>query len=85
MDVSLFCKPCRTYQMVGKPNQIIPKAHVQPIPAFEEPFSRIIFYCEGPLYKTKSCHVYLLTIMCASIILAEAVPLRSIKNKNIVK
>ena len=38
-DVSQFCKSCHTCQMVGKPNQTIPKAHLQPIPAFDEPFS----------------------------------------------
>ena len=37
-DVTQFCKSCHTCQMVGKPNQTIPKAHLQPIPAFDEPF-----------------------------------------------
>ena len=64
--------------MVGKPNQTIPKAHLQPIPDFDEPFSRIIIDCVGLLPNTKSSHEYLLTIMCA-------VPLRNIKTKNIVK
>ena len=45
--------------MVGKPNQTIPKAHLQPIPAFDEPFSRIIIDCVGPLPKTKSGCEYL--------------------------
>ena len=57
--------------MVGKPNQITQpdntKAHLQPIPAIDEPFNRIIIDCVGPLPKTKSGHEYLLTIMCASI------------------
>ena len=44
-DVSQFCKSCHTCQMVGKPNQTIPKAPLQPIPAFDEPFSRIIIDC----------------------------------------
>ena len=61
-DVSQFCKSCHTCQMVGKPNQIIPKAHLQPILAFGEPFSGIIIDCDGPLPKTKSSHEYLLTI-----------------------
>ena len=79
-DVSQFCKSCHTCQMVGKPNQIIPKAHLQPIPAFDEPFSRIIIDCVGPLPKTKSGHEYLLTIMCTSTRFPEAIPLRNIKN-----
>ena len=84
-DVSQFCKSCHTCQMVGKPNQTIPKAHLQPIPAFDEPFSRIIIDCVGPLPKTKAGHEYLLTIMCASTRFPEAIPLRNIKTKNIVK
>ena len=40
--------------MVGKPIQKIPRAPVQPIPAFEEPFSRVLLDCFGPLPKLKS-------------------------------
>ena len=61
--------------MVGKLNQTIPKAHLQPIPAFDEHFSRIIIDCVGPLPKTKSGHEYLLTIMCASTRFPEAIQL----------
>ena len=73
-DVSQFCKSCHTYQMVGKP-----------IPAFDGPFSRISIDCVGPLPKTKSGHEYILTIVCASTCFSEAIPLRNIKTKNIVK
>ena len=52
--------------MVGKPNQTIPKAQLQPIPACDEPFSRILIDCVGPLPRTKSGNEYLLTIMCTS-------------------
>ena len=71
--------------MVGKPNQTIPKAHLQPIPAFDEPFSRIIIDCVFPLTKTKSGCEYPLPIMCASTHFPEAIPLRNIKAKTIVK
>ena len=84
-DVSQPCKSCHTCQMVGKPNQTIPKAHLQPISAFDEPFSRIIIDCVGSLPKTKSGCKYLLTIMCASTHFPEAIPLRNIKTKTIVK
>ena len=84
-DISQFCKSCHTCHMVGKPNQTIPKAHLQPIPAFDEPFSRIIIDSVGPLPKTKSGHEYLLTIMCASTRFPEAIPLRNIKTKHIVR
>ena len=72
--------------MVGKPNQTIPKANLQPIPVFDEPVSRIIIDCTvGPLPKTKSGCQYLLTIMCASTHFPETIPLRHIKTKTIVK
>ena len=71
--------------MVGKPNQTIPKAQLQPIPTFDEPFSRILIDCVGPLPRTKSGNEYLLTIMCTSTRFPEAIPLRNIKSKSIVK
>ena len=83
--VSQHCKSCHTCQRVGKPNHTIPKAHLKPIPAFGELFSRIIIDCVGPLPETKSCCEYLLTIMCASIRFPEAIPFRNIKTKTIVK
>ena len=82
-DVSKYCKTCHTCQMVGKPNQTIPKAQLQPIPAFDEPFSRILIDCVGPLPRTKSGNEYLLTIMCTSTRFPEAIPLRNIKTKSI--
>ena len=84
-DVVEFCRSCHTCQVVGKPNQTPPKAPLKPIPAFEEPFSRIIIDCVGPLPKTKSGNEYLLTIMCASTRFPEAIPLRKINSKNVVK
>ena len=84
-DVVEFCRSCHTCQVVGKPNQTLPKAPLQPIPAFEEPFSRVIIDCVGPLPKTKSGNQYLLTVMCASTRFPEAIPLRNISAKTIVK
>ena len=84
-DVSNYCKSCHTCQMVRQSNKIIPKAPLQPIPAFEEPFSRILIDCVGPLPKTRSGNQYMLTIMCASTRFPEAIPLRNIKTKTIVK
>ena len=46
--------------MVGKPNQKIPSAPLQPIPAFGEPFSRVLVDCVGPLPKTRVGNQYLL-------------------------
>ena len=82
-DVVEFCRSCHTCQVVGKPNQTLPKAPLQHIPAFEEPFSRVIIDCVGPLPKSGS--QYLLTVMCASTRFPEAIPLRNISAKTIVK
>ena len=71
--------------MVGKPNQTIPKAQLQHVLAFDEPFSRILIDCVVPLPQTKSANEYLLTIMCTSTRFPEATPLRNIKTKSIVK
>ena len=56
-----------------------------PIPAMEEPFSRIIVDCVGPLPKTHAGNQYLLTIMCASTRFPKAIPLCNIKADKIVK
>ena len=84
-DVFQYCRICHKCQMVGKPNRNIPKVHLQYISAFEESFSRIIVGYVGPLPKTKSGNQYLLTIMCASTRFPEAIPLRNIKSKSVVK
>lgn len=84
-DIAEFCRTCHTCQVVGKPNQNIPKAPLKPIPAFEEPFSRVIVDCVGPLPKTRLGNQYLLTIMCASTRFPEAIPLRKITANVIVK
>ena len=84
-DVTKWCKECHICQIRGKPNQSIPQASLQPIPAFDEPFSHIIIDCVGPLPKTKSQNEFLLTIMCSSTRFPEAIPLRNIKTNTILK
>ena len=84
-DVSKFCRSRHICQMVGKPNQKIPRVPLQTISAFKVPFSRVLIDCVGPLPKSKSGNAYLLTIMCTSTRFPEAIPLRNIKAKTIVK
>ena len=84
-DTVKFCRSCHTCQVVGKPNKEIQKAHLQPISAFEEPFSRVLVDCVGPLPKTRSENEYLLTVMCTATRFPEAIPLRNMKAKTIVK
>ena len=74
-DAVKFCTTCHTCQMIGKPNQCNQVAPLIPIPAMEEPSSRVIVDCVGPLPKAKSGNKYLLTIMCSSTRFPEAIPL----------
>ena len=76
---------CHVYQVADKPNQKVPKAPLIPKSTFEEPFSRVIVDCVGPLPKTKDGNQYLLTIMCAFTRCQEAILLRNIKAPSIVK
>lgn len=84
-DVAEYCRSSHACQMVEKPSQTIPKAPLQPLEAVQEPFRQIIVDCVGLLPRTKSGNQYLLTIMCISTRFPEAMPLRNIKAKTIVK
>ena len=83
-NVVQFSRSCHTCQLVGKPNQKPHVAPLQPISGFEEPFSRVIVDCVGPLPKTKKGKQFLLTVMCASTRFLEAVPLCNIKAKTVI-
>lgn len=83
--VSEYCRSCHVCQLAGKPNQGIPSAPLHPIPIVSEPFERIIIDCVGPLPKTKSGYQYLLTLMCAATRYPEAIPMRTIRAKNVTK
>ena len=84
-DVVKFCRSCHTCQVVGKPNQKPPIAPLKPIPTIEEPFSRVLVDCVGPLPKTRSGNSYLLTIMCVATRFPKAIPLRNIKAHSVIK
>ena len=80
-----YCKSCHKCQVVRKPNQRPNPAPLKPVPAIEEPFSRVLVDCVGPLPKTRSGNQYLLTIMCVNTRFLEAIPVRNIKAPTIVK
>lgn len=80
-----YCRTCHECQISGKPNQTVPFASLNPIPAMNEPFERLILDCVGPLPQSKSGHQYILTPMCAATRFPEAVPLRFLKANVIVK
>ncbi len=73
-------KTCHVCQRVGKPNQNVKLAPLKPVPAFDEPFSRVIIDYVGPIPKTKPWNSYLLKIMCASTRFPKAIALRTISS-----
>ncbi|KAL0152767.1 hypothetical protein M9458_052490 [Cirrhinus mrigala] len=71
--VANYCRSCRECQLVGKPNQV-----VRPVPL-------LILDCVGPLPKSREGYQYILSFMCAATRFSEAVPLRNLKAKTVVK
>lgn len=84
-DTAAYVRSCRVCQLAGKPNQKIPAAPLHPIPAMGEPFTKVVIDCVGPLPKTKRGNMYLFTIMDSTTRYPEAIPLRNITSKTIVK
>nr|XP_054765775.1 uncharacterized protein LOC129272688 [Lytechinus pictus] len=80
-----FCKTYHTCQIIGKAQPSIKPAPLIPTPAFDEPFTRVLVDCVGPLPRTRSGHRFLLTIMDLSTRFPEAIPLRSITAKTVVQ
>ncbi|XP_068206298.1 uncharacterized protein [Palaemon carinicauda] len=83
-SVTEYCKSCAVCQLVGKPNQIIKPAPLQPIPVLPEPFDKVILDCVGPLPKSKKQNQYTITMMCSSIRYPDAYPLRNISSKTLI-
>ncbi|XP_063589651.1 uncharacterized protein LOC134766651 [Penaeus indicus] len=83
-DVRHFCHSCHVCQMSGKPNQKLKPAPLMPIPVVNEPFSKVIIDCVGPLPKSKRGHQFMLTIMCASTRYPEAIPIKNMASKSII-
>lgn len=84
-DVAQYCRACHVCQLVGKPNQVIPPAPLHPIPVMAEPFESVVVDCVGPLPNAKSGNKYLFTIMCAATRFPEAISLRTITAKVVIK
>ncbi|XP_076053569.1 uncharacterized protein LOC143032587 [Oratosquilla oratoria] len=84
-DVSTYCRTCRPCQLVGKPSPSIKPFPLQPIPVIKEPFSKITIDCVGPLPKNPHGHQFLLTIIDCATRYPEAIPLRRITAKNVVR
>ncbi|XP_068237224.1 uncharacterized protein [Palaemon carinicauda] len=77
-SVKKFVGSCETCQIMGKPNKLIPKAPLHPIPAIGDTFAELVVDVVGPLPRTKSGFIYLLTIMDRGSRFPEAFPMRKI-------
>ncbi|XP_063586255.1 uncharacterized protein LOC134763618 [Penaeus indicus] len=84
-DVGKHCQTCHICQVKGKPGTSVKPYPLHPIPAVDEPFSKIVIDCVGPLPKTKRGNQFLLTIIDRATRYPEAVPLRRITSKNVVR
>lgn len=84
-EVSRYIKGCHTCHITGKPNQKIPVAPLQPIPAVSKPFEHLLVDCVGPLPRSRAGHCYLLTVMCLSTRYPAAYPLRSITTRSVLR
>ena len=69
---------------MGKPNQVIPPAPITPNPVMSESFEKVVIDCVGRLPKTKG-NEYLLTLMDPTTRYPEAIPVRNISARTIVK
>jgi transposase InsO family protein len=84
-DVASYIKTCHTCQLTGKPNQSIKPVPLCPIMAIGQPFEHLIIDCVGPLPRSRSGAIYLLTVMCQSTRYPAAYPLRTITTKSVVR
>ena len=84
-DVKRHVMSCKVCQLVGKPNQKIPKAPLIPIPSVGEPFREVIIDVVGPLPRTRGGHEYILTMVDRMSRFPEAIPLRSVRGEKILE
>ncbi|XP_068203542.1 uncharacterized protein [Palaemon carinicauda] len=84
-DVKKYCKTCHQCQISGKPNMVIPKASLSPIPSLGEPFEHVVIDVVGPLPRSKVGSEYILTIIDRLTRYPEAIPLKSQKARVIAK
>ncbi|XP_066962336.1 uncharacterized protein [Macrobrachium rosenbergii] len=84
-DIARFCKSCHICQLTGKPNEIVPKAPLIPVPSIGEPFQHILIDVVGPLPRASAGKEFILTILDRVSRYPEAIPLKSIKAPVIVK
>ncbi|XP_068209164.1 uncharacterized protein [Palaemon carinicauda] len=82
-SVKKYVPICETCQVMVKPNQGVPRAPLHIIPSLGEPFSELVVDVVGPLPRTKTGFVYVLTIMDSPTRYPEAIPKRKITSRAI--
>lgn len=75
--IRFFCS-CHVCHISGKINQTIPVTPLWPILVIEEQFEHLTLDCVGPLPET-------LPLLSATTYYPEAIPLRTLKAKAVVK
>ncbi|KAL2094915.1 hypothetical protein ACEWY4_009634 [Coilia grayii] len=84
-DIAAHVKTCHVCQLTGKPNQMPKPVPLRPISPAPRPFEHLVVDCVGPLPRSKTGCIYLLTVMCQTTRYPAAYPLRSITAKTVVK
>ena len=90
-DCKRFVNTCHVCQVIGKPNQKIPKALLCPLPIVDEPFQEVQIDIVGPLPRTRSGNEYILTIIDRmsnypeAIPIRRTIPIRSSKSKKVIE
>ena len=75
-DNKAWCRSCPECQKAAKKTSYL--APLCPLPVISTPFSRMAFDLVGPLPKSKSGNIYILTYMCLASKYPEAVALRGV-------
>ncbi|XP_076035738.1 uncharacterized protein LOC143021857 [Oratosquilla oratoria] len=84
-DISSYISTCRHCQITRKPHPSVEPFPLPSIPVIEKPFGRIVIGCVGPLPKTPRGHQFLFTIIDCATRKPEAISLRRITAKNVVR
>ncbi|XP_068241185.1 uncharacterized protein [Palaemon carinicauda] len=75
-SVKAYVASCHPCQVAGNPNQVVPRAPLQPIPSAGIPFHDVLMDYVGPLPRSKRGNRFLLTMIDRFTRYLEAVPTR---------
>ncbi|XP_068207702.1 uncharacterized protein [Palaemon carinicauda] len=75
-SVKAYVASCHLCQVAGNPNQVVPRAPLQPIPSAGIPFHDVLVDYMGPLPRSKRGNRFLLTMINRFTRYLEAVPTR---------